>query len=91
MYTRPFAVPYPGARILGVAWHRSTARAVVLFCPPRALLAVFGVPPGVGGVGAVLAWLVNTAASAVIGLAVGALVVGIVSVLPFGKKKESHA
>lgn len=45
----------------------------------------------VGGVGAVLAWLVNTAASAVIGLAVGALVVGIVSVLPFGKKKESHA
>ncbi|MEH3142691.1 MAG: DUF808 domain-containing protein [Mycobacterium kyogaense] len=44
----------------------------------------------VGGVGAVLAWLVNTAASAVIGLIVGALVVGIVSVLPFGKKK-SHA
>ncbi|TDL09838.1 DUF808 domain-containing protein [Mycolicibacterium obuense] len=45
----------------------------------------------VGGVGAVLAWLVNTAASAVIGLVVGALVVGIVSVLPFGKKKKSHA
>ncbi|MCG7592459.1 DUF808 domain-containing protein [Mycobacterium sp. PSTR-4-N] len=44
----------------------------------------------VSGVGAVLAWLVNTAASAVIGLVVGALVVGIVSVLPFGKKK-SHA
>lgn len=44
----------------------------------------------VGGIGAVLAWLVNTAASAVIGLIVGALVVGIVSVLPFGKKK-SHA
>lgn len=44
----------------------------------------------VAGVGGVLAWLVNTAASAVIGLIVGALVVGIVSVLPFGKKK-SHA
>jgi len=40
----------------------------------------------VAGVGAVLAWLVNTAASAVVGLVIGALVVGIVSVLPFGKK-----
>ena len=39
--------------------------------------------PGVGGL---LAWLVNTAASAVIGLAVGALVVAVVHVLPFGRK-----
>lgn len=44
----------------------------------------------VAGVGGVLAWLVNTAASAVIGLIVGAVVLGIVSLLPFGKKK-SHA
>ncbi|MBX7450405.1 DUF808 domain-containing protein [Mycolicibacterium sp. 3033] len=44
----------------------------------------------VGGIGAVLAWLVNTAASAVIGFVVGAIIVGIVSVLPFGAKK-SHA
>lgn len=43
--------------------------------------------PGVGGV---LAWLVNTAASAVIGLVVGALVVAILHVLPFGKKKKAE-
>lgn len=40
----------------------------------------------VQGVGGLLAWLVNTAASAVVGLVVGAVVVAIVSVLPFGKK-----
>lgn len=40
----------------------------------------------VGGVGGVLAWLVNTSISAVLGLAVGALVVAIVSLLP----KRSH-
>ncbi|MEW2482373.1 DUF808 domain-containing protein [Mycobacterium sp. NPDC051198] len=39
--------------------------------------------------GGVLAWLTNTAASAVIGLVVGTVVVGIVHVLPFGKK-EGH-
>ena len=43
----------------------------------------------VEGVGGVLAWLVNTAASAVIGLVVGAVVVAVVHVLPFGKK-DSH-
>jgi predicted DNA repair protein MutK len=41
-------------------------------------------------VGGVLAWLVNTAASAVIGLVVGGVVVGVVHVLPFGKKKTEH-
>jgi len=41
-------------------------------------------------VGGVLAWLVNTAVSAVIGLVVGAIVVGVVHVLPFGKKKAEH-
>lgn len=40
----------------------------------------------VAAVGGVLAWLVNTAASAVVGLVVGAVVVAIVHVLPFGKK-----
>lgn len=44
----------------------------------------------VGVVGGVLAWLVNTAASAVIGLIVGAVVVAAVHVLPFGRK-QSHA
>lgn len=42
------------------------------------------------GVGGVLAWLINTAASAVIGLVVGAIVVAVVHVLPFGKKKAAH-
>lgn len=45
----------------------------------------------IAGVGAALAWLVNTAASAVIGLAVGAIVVAVVHVLPFGKTKDKHA
>lgn len=44
----------------------------------------------VGGVGGVLAWLINTAASAVIGLVVGAIVVAIVHVLPFGKKHKAE-
>jgi predicted DNA repair protein MutK len=38
------------------------------------------------GLHAVLAWLLNTGISAVIGLVVGSVVVGIVHVLPFGKK-----
>ena len=38
----------------------------------------------VAGVGAVLAWLLNTAVSAVIGLVVGAVVVAVMHVLPFG-------
>ena len=42
----------------------------------------------VGGVGGVLAWLVNTGASAVIGLVVGAVVVAIVHLLPFGRRDE---
>jgi predicted DNA repair protein MutK len=47
----------------------------------------------VPGVGAVLAWLVNTGISAVIGLIVGAVVVLVMHLLPFGKKdkQESHA
>jgi len=38
----------------------------------------------VHGVGAALAWLVTTAASAVVGLVVGAVVVATIQVLPFG-------
>ncbi|MEU0494163.1 DUF808 domain-containing protein [Mycobacterium sp. NPDC006124] len=40
------------------------------------------------GLNGVLAWLLNTAISAVIGLVVGAVVVAVVHVLPFGKKKH---
>lgn len=42
----------------------------------------------VGGVGGALAWLINTAASAVIGLVVGAIVAAVVHILPFGKKAK---
>ncbi len=60
--------------------------------PPYALvhhaeeLAAHAVP----AIGGLLGWLVNTAASAVVGLVVGALVVAIMHVLPFGKKKDAH-
>ncbi|MGB3485198.1 MAG: DUF808 domain-containing protein [Mycobacterium sp.] len=43
----------------------------------------------IAGVGGVLAWLINTAASAVIGLAVGAIVVAIMHVLPLGRNKKA--
>ncbi len=43
---------------------------------------------GVAGIGGVLAWLVNTAASAVVGFVVGAAIVGVVGLLPFGRSKE---
>jgi hypothetical protein len=42
----------------------------------------------VQGIGALLAWLLNTAVSAVVGLIVGAVVVAIMHVLPFNKKGE---
>jgi predicted DNA repair protein MutK len=44
-----------------------------------------------GAAGAVLGWLVNTAASAVIGVLVGAVVVALMSVLPFGHGKGPAA
>ena len=37
-----------------------------------------------------LGWLVNTIASAIIGLAVGAVVVVVMHFLPFGPGKKSH-
>jgi uncharacterized protein len=45
-----------------------------------------------GGFGGMLAWLVNTGVSAVIGLVVGTVVVAIMHALPFGKKdtKDTH-
>ncbi|AKS30974.1 DUF808 domain-containing protein [Mycolicibacterium goodii] len=54
------------------------------------------IPDAVPGVGAVLAWLVNTGISAVIGLVVGAVVVLVMHLLPFGKNNQdkndaSHA
>jgi predicted DNA repair protein MutK len=44
-----------------------------------------GLVDGVPGIGGVLAWLVNTAASAVLGFVVGAVIVTVVGLLPFGK------
>ena len=49
--------------------------------------AVHGVP----GIGGVLSWLVNTAASAVVGLAVGAVIVTVVERLPFGGRAAPAA
>ena len=43
----------------------------------------------VEGIGGVLAWMVNTAASALIGLVVGAIVVAVMHVLPFGGRKKA--
>ena len=42
----------------------------------------------VAGIGALLAWMVNTLASAVVGLVVGAVVVAVMQVLPFGHGKD---
>ncbi len=44
----------------------------------------------VQGVGGLLAWLLNTAVSAVIGLVVGTVVVAVVQVLPFGRGEQKH-
>jgi predicted DNA repair protein MutK len=43
---------------------------------------------GVAGVGGVLAWLVNTAASALVGFVVGSAIVGLLAALPFGRTKQ---
>lgn len=43
------------------------------------------------GAGAALGWLVNTLASAVLGLVVGAVVVGAAHLLPFGRKGAASA
>jgi len=43
-----------------------------------------------GAFGGVLGWLVNTGASAVIGLIVGAVVLSVIHVLPFGRKSAGH-
>jgi predicted DNA repair protein MutK len=46
---------------------------------------------GVPGIGGVLSWLVNTAASAVVGLVVGGVIATVVARLPFGKNKAAAA
>lgn len=45
----------------------------------------------IAGIGGVLGWLVNTAASAVVGLVIGFAVAAIVTRLPFGKHGEAPA
>ncbi len=46
---------------------------------------------GIAAVGGVLAWLVETLISAVVGLLVGLLVMGVLHLLPFGKKHHGAA
>lgn len=43
-----------------------------------------------GAIGGVVAWLVNTGASAVLGLAVGAVALVVMHLLPFGKHPDLH-
>ena len=45
----------------------------------------------ISGVGGILAWLVNTALSAVVGIIVGSIVVAVVQRLPFGPHAKEHA
>ncbi len=45
---------------------------------------------GVPGVGGVLGWVVNTVVSALVGLVVGAVIVGMLAMLPFGKSKDKQ-
>jgi predicted DNA repair protein MutK len=44
---------------------------------------------GVAGVGGVLGWVVNTLISALVGLAVGVILVAVAAVLPFGKSRRT--
>jgi len=44
---------------------------------------------GISSIGNLLAWLVNTLVSAIVGFAVGFIIVSIVERLPFGKKHEA--
>jgi predicted DNA repair protein MutK len=46
---------------------------------------------GVPGVGGVLAWCVNTLASALVGLVVGSILVAVVAKLPRRRSKDAHA
>ncbi|MBC9735423.1 DUF808 domain-containing protein [Nocardioides marmotae] len=50
-----------------------------------------GVHDATGALGGVLGWVVNTACSAVFGLVLGAIIVAVVHVLPFGKKDDPAA
>jgi predicted DNA repair protein MutK len=45
----------------------------------------------VDGIGGILAWLINTGISAVIGLVVGFAIIQVVSRLPFGKHGDGAA
>ena len=44
-----------------------------------------------GAIGGAAAWVVNTLASAVLGLLVGAVALGVMHVLPFGQKKDHES
>ena len=77
------AMLWVGGHILLVGSRRARLACALRPGAPRR-----GVRARRGGIGGVLAWLVNTAASALIGLIVGAVVVAIMHVLPFGKKDK---
>ncbi|MGO1878670.1 MAG: DUF808 domain-containing protein, partial [Brevibacterium yomogidense] len=57
------------------------------FSLPYDLVHSLEVPvAGIAAVGGLLAWLINTLCSMVLGFLVGSLVLGVVSLTPWGKK-----
>lgn len=49
-----------------------------------------GFVANIGGIGGLLAWLVNTIASAIVGFIIGAIIATVVDRLPFGSNKAAH-
>ena len=76
-----------GGRAHPVGGRRRTGLARPLRPGPRSRAAVAGAVPVLGGV---LAWLINTLASALIGLVVGALVVAIMHLVPRRTRAAKH-
>ena len=82
-YVGMVAMLWVGGHILLVGTHE-----LCLAQPYGLVHHLEGVVAGAAGVGAVLAWLVNTFSSFVLGLVVGAVVAVIVHFLPFGHHGE---
>lgn len=80
------------AAMLWVGGHIMVASAAELgwHAPHDAIVALEDALPNLGAVHGVVRWLVNTVASAIVGIAVGMVINGVLRVLPFGRK-QAHA
>ncbi|WP_087484278.1 DUF808 domain-containing protein [Brachybacterium massiliense] len=85
-YVGMIAMLWVGGHILLVGTHD-----LGLAQPYGAVHHLEGLVAGIAGVGGVLAWLINTFFSFVMGLVVGALVAVIVHFLPFGHHGDAEA